>query len=181
MICIGVDPGLTGAVAAICSQRGLLDVMEIPVCDNGHASGSMRNWVDVAALMLALRDWSTRFEFAQAGQVLAAMERPIPMPSLPAQTIAVQFDTVGAIRAVLVCRACAVTMVAPGAWKRAYGLHRDKDASRQAALRLHPGAAKLLARKKDHNRAEAILLADWLLQERNGAREARAMEWAEAA
>ena len=165
MIVIGVDPGLTGAMAAICSQRGLLDVIDIPICDNGHAGGSMRNWVDVATLMLALRDWSTRFEFAAHGQLLAAMERPIPMPSLPAQTIAVQFDTVGAIRAVLVCRACAVTMVAPGAWKRRYGLHREKDASRECALRLHPGAAKQLARKKDHNRAEAILVGHWLRRE----------------
>lgn len=181
MVVIGVDPGLTGAMAALCSTRGLLDVMDIPICSNGHAGGSMRNWVDVTALMLALRDWSMRFGFAGAGQMLAAMERPIPMPSLPAQTIAAQFDTVGALRAVLMCRACAVTMVAPGVWKRAYGLHRDKDASREVAVKLHPGAAKLLARKKDHNRAEAILLADWLLQEKNGSREALMNEWAKAA
>jgi len=181
MIVLGVDPGLTGAVAAICSARGLLDIMDIPVCDNGHASGSMRNWVDVAALVLALRDWSQRFEFAAHGQVLAAMERPIPMPTLPAQTIASQFDTVGAIRAALICRACPVTMVEPGKWKKRYALGRDKDASREVAARLYPAADKLLARKKDHNRAEALLIGDWHLQERDGARVERAEEWARAA
>lgn len=181
MIVLGIDPGLTGAIAAICGRRGLLDVMDIPVCDNGHASGSMRNWVDVATLVLQLRDWSNRFEFAAHGQVLAAMERPIPMPKLPSQTIASQFDTVGAIRATLICRACAVMMVEPGKWKKRYGLKADKDASQACALRIYPSAAQWLARKKDHNRAEAVLIGDWLLQEHDGARESRALDWAEAA
>lgn len=178
MIALGIDPGLTGAIAAVCSRRGLLDIIDIPVCANGTASGSMRNWVDVNALTLGLREWSRLNDWA-ADQVSAAMERPIAMPSLPAQTIASQFDSVGALRAVLMCRAAPVTMIEPGRWKKRYGLGRDKDASREAAMRLYPAARGLLARKKDHNRAEALLIADWHLQEINGERAAK--EWAEAA
>jgi hypothetical protein len=88
MLVVGVDPGLTGALALLSSIDGLLDVIDMPTCPNGTASGSMRNWVDVAALLDAMRAWATRFEFARAGRIHCAMERPIPMPTLPAQTVA---------------------------------------------------------------------------------------------
>lgn len=48
--------------------------------------------------------------------------------------------------------------VAPTAWKRAVGLGKDKDAAREMAARIYPQHAELLRRKKDHNRAESILL-----------------------
>ena len=56
--------------------------------------------------------------------------------------------------------ACA-TLVTPTKWKPAVGIHTgaDKEASRQRALQLFPDQAVNLARKKDHARADAMLLA----------------------
>ena len=34
-ICLGIDVGLNGAIAAVCSQRGLLEHADLPTCDNG--------------------------------------------------------------------------------------------------------------------------------------------------
>lgn len=171
MIVIGVDPGLTGALALLDSERGLLDVQDVPTCPNGTASGSMRRWVDAEELRGILASWSLRWEFARE-HVEAAIERPIPMPSLPAQTIAAQFDTLGVLRASLQARQIAPVMVEPRVWKTRYGLARDKEASREVAVRLHAGAAPWVRRKRDHNRAEAILIGDWLVQERVGHRRA---------
>lgn len=185
MIYLGIDPGLTGAMAAVCTRRGFLGVYDIPTCENGQAGGSMRRWVDVRRLSGWFGDWRRQFNVIDEGGVVACMERPIPMPTLPAQTIASQFDTLGALRGFLGARGVEVVMVEPGRWKRAYGLGRDKAASRETAARLYPAAGKHLARAKDHNRAEALLLADWLRQERDGSREAdpgeAAVEWAGAA
>jgi crossover junction endodeoxyribonuclease RuvC len=52
-----------------------------------------------------------------------------------------------------------VHFVTPAAWKRHFNLSADKEASRARALQLWPARADLFARKRDHNRAEAALLA----------------------
>lgn len=166
MIVISCDPGLTGAITLLCSQRGLLECEDIPTCGNGQVTGKMLRWVDTAALQAILSHWSTRHDFA--GQsVQACIERPIPMPTLPAQTVASQFDTFGVIRALVGGKVSlnAMTIVNPQVWKKVFGLKSDKDASIACALRLYPGAKKWIYRKRDHNRAESALIGRWLMLE----------------
>lgn len=163
---LGVDPGLTGAISLLCSQRGLLECEDLPTSSNGQTTGKMLRWIDVAELQTMLANWSTKHDFA--GQsVHAAIERPIPMPTLPAQTVASQFDTFGVIRALVGGKVSfnAMHIVNPQVWKRTFGLKSDKDESIACALRLYPRAAGFLARKKDHNRSESILIGHWLLME----------------
>jgi hypothetical protein len=164
MLVISCDPGLTGAIALIDSARGLLACEDLPTCSNGTVTGSMKRWVDNDLLDQLLAQWSTLHQFAQHS-VFAVIERPIPMPSLPAQTIASQFDTFGAVRAAMARRVPAAHMryVNPNEWKKLFGLHRDKDSARATCLRLYPNAQ--VQRVKDHNRAEAILVGHFLLRE----------------
>ena len=51
------------------------------------------------------------------------------------------------------------TRVRPGVWKRTLGLASDKEQARLRAMQLYPSAD--LRRKKDHGRAEALLLAHY--------------------
>ena len=164
MLILSCDPGLTGALALLDSQRGLLECEDIPTCGNGTASGSMRNWVDADGLQRILMDWSHRHAFAQHS-VRAVIERPIPMPKLPAQTVASQFDTFGVLRALIGGRVGpgGLHLVNPQAWKKLFGLGTDKNASRACCLRLYPNAPVTLV--KHHNRAETILIGHWLLKE----------------
>jgi hypothetical protein len=164
MIILGCDPGLTGALSAIQPGRGLLAVADLPTCSNGLETGSMKRWLDCTALRAQLIDWSAKFDFARE-DVRAVIERPIAMPSLPAQTIASQFDTFGAIRAVLE-RTCSVQVVAPNEWKKLFGFGKDKNGARQACLSLYPEAP--VSRVKDHNRAEAILIGHWGVRKIHG-------------
>ena len=158
MLTIGCDPGLTGALCLIDAHRQLLEVADIPTTENGLTSGSMKRWVDDSALAELLADWSRRHEMA-VHVVAAALERPIPMPRLPAQTIASQFDTFGVVRAHL-GRFARLHYPTPHAWKKRFGVGHDKDEARACCLRLYPDAP--VKRVKDHNRAEAILMAHWL-------------------
>lgn len=164
MLIIGCDPGLTGAISLLCTERGLLECEDLPVCSNGQSTGKMMRWIDVEKLQGLLSQWSTRHEFAHRS-VHACIERPIPMPSLPAQTVASQFDTFGVIRALVTGKVSpdGMTIVNPNTWKKVFGLHSDKDASRACALRLYPSAPVKLA--KHHNRAESMLIGHWLMRE----------------
>src|SRR5262249_28456239 len=73
----------------------------------------------------------------------------------------------GVARGVLASQRVPVTLVAPTRWKRHFGLGADKEESRALALRLFPASAEPFARKKDHGRAEAALLARWLTETTN--------------
>lgn len=163
MISIGIDPGLSGAISAICARRGLLATEDLPVCSNGLEKAKVMRWLDVKALSALLSDWATRFEFAQEA-MLAFLERSIPMPDQTVWTAASCFDSVGALRATVALKGYELHMVTSNEWKRYYGLGKDKDETRQTALRLYPGAAGDLARKKDHNRAESVLIARYGLR-----------------
>lgn len=62
-----------------------------------------------------------------------------------------------------------VTQVSPQKWKRDLGLRAPKDGnlkelSRQRAISQFPMNTQLFKRKLDHNRAEAILIAWWMLK-----------------
>lgn len=166
MLILSCDPGLTGAMSLLCSRRGLLECADLPTCSNGVVTGSMKRWLDVAGLQTLLAGWSLKHEFAQES-VHVAIERPIPMPTLPAQTVASQFDTFGAIRALMQCIAglAGMHIVAPQQWKKRFGLKTDKDASIACAKRLYPEAAKYLTRKLDHNRSESVLIGHFLRME----------------
>ena len=158
------DPGLTGAIALLDSERGLLACEDLPTCANGTATGSMKRWLDTDALEALLTQWSKQHDFAEHS-VFAVIERPIPMPSLPAQTIASQFDTFGVLRAALARRVPDAHMryVNPRDWKTSFGLSRDKNASRECCLRLYPSAP--VNKVRFHNRAEAILIGHFLMRE----------------
>ena len=53
-----------------------------------------------------------------------------------------------------------MTIIEPSTWKKFHHLHGgDKEPARQRALQLFKNAHAMFARKKDHGRAEAALIA----------------------
>lgn len=161
MIILGIDPGLTGAISALCTSRGLLDVSDLPTCSNGLESGKMLRWLDARKLSDILAHWAERFEFGQES-VQAVIERPIAMPRQQIQTAASNFDTLGVLRAVMELRGYRPAFINPRDWKGLFGLAGDKADARKAALTLYPNAP--VTRAKDHNRAESILIARYWMR-----------------
>jgi Holliday junction resolvasome RuvABC endonuclease subunit len=105
--------------------------------------------------VLALRTWIERVQPDRA-----VIERA---GSMPKQGVASTFKfgrATGAIEATIALCGVPYTLIEPAVWKRRHGLYgADKETSRQLALQLFPSAAALLARKKDHQRGEAALIA----------------------
>jgi crossover junction endodeoxyribonuclease RuvC len=146
----GVDIGFMGAIALLetVGRTGLrpVDVVDIPVIG---VKGGQR--VDA----LAIRNW-----IRQHAPAHCYVERTQAFPQQGRSSIFKFGRAAGAIDAVLACSEIPLVIVEPAAWKRFYHLHgKGKENSRQRALELFPTAHAWLARRKDHNRAEALLLA----------------------
>jgi crossover junction endodeoxyribonuclease RuvC len=147
---LGVDPGIHGGLAIVRFVDGkvpeLIDAIDIPV-----TGLKAKERVDV----LAIRTW-----IAAQQPDHALIERAQAMPKQGASSGFKYGRSVGAIEAVIALCGVPLTIVEPSMWKKCHGLRGgEKEASRQRALMLFPNAHALLARKKDHGRAEAALIA----------------------
>ena len=90
----------------------------------------------------------------------AAIERAQAMPKQGASSGFKYGRATGALEAVIACCEVPVTIIEPTAWKKAHHLHgQDKEGARQLALQLFPSAHASFARRMDHGRAEAALIA----------------------
>ena len=74
MLIIGVDPGLTGAISLLCSSRGLLACVDLPVCSNGQATGKMLRWLDAEQLQGLLANWSAKFTTTSPAAIASLLE-----------------------------------------------------------------------------------------------------------
>lgn len=151
---VGIDPGLTGALAVL-GAYGDPDVYDLPTVAAGRGTVKRELCAPVLGGLLTtlLRSWDP-------AAVRVMLERTAAMPG---QGVASMFSmgvTRGVLLGVVGALGYPLAEVAPSRWKAAMGLAgADKGASRRAALQRFPGLAATLAREKDHNRAEAVLLA----------------------
>jgi crossover junction endodeoxyribonuclease RuvC len=147
---LGIDPGVHGGLAVIELNDGavpqLIDAIDIPTVGTGA-----KERVDV----LALRTWIQAHRPDRAG-----IERGQAMPKQGASSGFKYGRATGALEAVLACCEIPFELVEPSVWKRARHLHGgDKEGARQLALQMFPAQHALFARRKDHQRAEAALIA----------------------
>lgn len=140
-ITVGVDPGRTGAVAALDAPGNLIWVEDMPSL-TGVAIGS---W-------LHDRLCNEHVDVAWVEQVHA-------MPKQGVSSVWTFAEGYGAILGALGALHIPVRFVTPAAWKRTAGLSSDKAASRQRATETWPDQSALFARAKDDGRAEAALIA----------------------
>lgn len=146
---VGIDPGLTGAIAFLSGNGPMVE--DLPVIANG-TNAKVKNVINGAALAGLLRLYSMDIK-------VAYVEKVSTMPGQGVASNGSLMHSAGVIDGVLSTLGIPVVLVSPAKWKRAMGLTTDKEASRATAQRLFPTMP--LARKKDHNRAEALLLAEY--------------------
>jgi crossover junction endodeoxyribonuclease RuvC len=147
---LGVDPGIRGGLAIVEINDGaapqLVDAIDIPVA--GVGAKERVNVLAIRTWILAHRPQHARVERGQA------------RPKQGASSGFKYGRAMGAIEAVVACCEIPLTIVEPTMWKKFHQLRGgDKEAGRQRALQLFPAAHALLARRKDHGRAEAALIA----------------------
>ena len=147
---IGIDPGISGAVAIIDDDR-VIDVFDMPVLPKASGKG---NQVNAAELARQLRPYKLEFDPHVYVELVGAM---------PGQGVTSMFNfgkSAGIVEGVLAALGMSWTYVAPQSWKVRAGLKkREKDYARTRVCQCFPSASGFVARKRDSGRADAILIA----------------------
>lgn len=163
MIIFGIDPGLTGGLAVIDSLSRQCSVHDLPTTPL-EGNGLIRRRIQGRELGLLIR------KMHPAGEAAIVFLEQVGAMGGKNNAIQIQASLAGTflgIRCVLDVLQLTTRLVSPQKWKRTYGLTRiegEKDSAYKArhvtlARELYPDAHLPLA--KDHNKAEALLLAHY--------------------
>jgi crossover junction endodeoxyribonuclease RuvC len=139
-----IDPGLNGAFAVMCEGK-ILAVENLPRFEKS---------LDLHELTRLVKD-----EYPTQRGII---EHVFAMPRQGVSSTFVFGSAYGACRGVLAACGLPYTLVTPRKWKQFFHLNgKNKPASRELAIRLHPECAFQLRRQGDHDKAEAVLLAHY--------------------
>ena len=144
---LGIDPGLSGALAFLAD--GALDVYDVPTV-KARTRGRDVDWSEVARIVDA------------AGHIdHAIIESAAAMPKQGVSSMFKFGYVCGGLRGVVAAHFIPVTYVTPRKWKGALGVPKAKDGARARASELLPAYSYLWQRVKDDGRAEAAMIALW--------------------
>lgn len=151
---IGIDPGLSGALALLDWKDQLIDVCDMPVMNVPFRNKSRRE-IAPAKLADILTRWATIDD-----NPVACVEI---VHAMPGQGVTSMFNfgqSYGTVLGVLACLRVPVYMVTPQEWKKEYGLlGEDKSRSIVIAKAMLNGADGWCQKQSHHGRADAILIA----------------------
>ena len=151
MLIIGIDPGLSGAIAVLDNQK-IKDIFDMPIMSEGKKN---KNQLNSAQLVNIINKHVLKKEntFVIVEQVSA----------MPGQGVTSMFNfgqTFGSIKGICAALGLPIFYVRPAKWKKHFELiNSSKDASRTKVIEMYPYISSRLTKKKDVNKADAILIA----------------------
>ena len=155
---IGIDPGLSGAIAVL-ENNNVLNIFDIPVMSEGKKN---KRQLNSALLVNLLRENIIKDE-----EVAVVVEQ---VNAMPGQGVTSMFNfgqTFGAIKGICAALEFPIYFVRPSKWKKYFELiNSSKDSSRTKAIEMYPKLSNQLAKKKDVNKSDAILIARYFSETR---------------
>lgn len=142
---LGMDPGVSGAIAVLSDDGRLIEVFDMPVF---KIKGKSKLDTHQLGRMIGKYATDSRAVIEQVG-------------AMPGQGVTSMFTfgfCAGALHGAVGALGMPLELVSPRTWKARFRLSKDKEESRQAASRRWPGT-DTFARVKDGGRAEAALIA----------------------
>ena len=151
MIIIGIDPGLSGAIAILKNDK-VIKLIEMPVMAEGKKNKRQLNNAQLANI---LREIIKNHE-----EISVVVEQ---VNAMPGQGVTSMFNfgqTFGSIKGICAALNLPIYYVRPAKWKKHFELiNSSKDASRTKVIEMYPSISDRLSKKKDVNKADAILIA----------------------
>ena len=148
---IGIDPGITGAIAILKDDLTCIEVIDMPAM----ALGVNHQQVNAAELAKIIAYRARKTDVSETSVFLEQVN------AMPGQGVTSMFNfgmSYGIVIGVCAALGFPLVLVRPTAWKKIAGLiGKPKDAARTLAQQLYPELD--LARKKDVGRADALLIA----------------------
>jgi crossover junction endodeoxyribonuclease RuvC len=155
---IGIDPGLSGAIA-ILEDNKIKELFDMPVMPDGKKNKRQLN----SALLVKL----IKNNIEDLEKTVMVVEQ---VNAMPGQGVTSMFNfgqTFGAIKGICAALGLPIFLVRPAKWKKHFELiNSSKDASRTKAIEMYPSASEQLSKKKDVNKSDAILIARYYSETR---------------
>ena len=157
MLIIGIDPGISGAICFF--QNGeISDVIDMPSMADGKKNKRQINSQQV------FNEVSERIINIPKKEIIVVIEQ---VSAMPGQGVTSMFNfgqSFGVLKGICSAMQLSMYFVRPAKWKKYYGLIKtEKDASRTKVIEIFPYISSKLSKKKDSNKADAILIANFLI------------------
>ena len=148
---IGIDPGLSGGIAVLDDLK-IFDIYDMPIMSEGKKN---KNQLNSAQLVNIIKK-----NTIPNGDTFLIVEQ---VSAMPGQGVTSMFNfgqTFGSIKGICAALSLPIFFVRPAKWKKHFDLiNSSKDASRTKVIEMYPSISPRLSKKKDVNKADAILIA----------------------
>ena len=155
MFIIGIDPGISGSICFFENGK-ILDVIEMPTMNEGKKNKRQVNGAQI------YNEISKRIIKVENQDIRVVVEQ---VSAMPGQGVTSMFNfgqSFGIIKGICSAMQLSIYFVRPAKWKKYFNLiNSEKDASRTRAIEIFPYFSSQLTKKKDSNKADAILIASF--------------------
>ena len=155
MLIIGIDPGISGSICFYENGK-ILEVLEMPTMTEGKKNKRQVNGAQIYNEILE------RINKTEKQTIRVIIEQ---VSAMPGQGVTSMFNfgqSFGILKGICSAMQLPMYFVRPAKWKKYFGLIKsEKDASRTKAIEMFPYFSSQLSKKKDSNKADAILIASF--------------------
>ena len=155
MLVIGIDPGISGSICFFQDGK-IIDVVEMPTMIEGKKNKKQVNGSQI------YNEISFRIKKLDKKDIKVIIEQ---VSAMPGQGVTSMFNfgqSFGILKGICSAMQLPMYFVRPAKWKKYFNLiNSEKDASRTKAIEIFPYFSGQLSRKKDSNKADAILIASF--------------------
>ena len=153
---IGIDPGLSGAIAVLHNKK-VINMYDMPVMAEGKKN---KRQLNSSQLVNILTDNISGDE-----EAIVVVEQ---VNAMPGQGVTSMFNfgqTFGAIKGVCAALKLPIFFVRPSKWKKHFELiNSSKDSSRTKVIEMYPTLSAQLTKKRDVNKSDAVLIAKFYFE-----------------
>ena len=155
MLIIGIDPGISGSICFF-EDGKILDVVEMPTMTEGKKNKRQVNGSQI------YNEISIRINGIKKKETRVIIEQ---VSAMPGQGVTSMFNfgqSFGILKGICSAMQLPMYFVRPAKWKKYFNLiNSEKDASRTKAIEIFPYFSSQLSKKKDSNKADAILISSF--------------------
>tara|TARA_Y100000768_G_C23694138_1_gene548292 strand:+ start:65 stop:553 length:489 start_codon:yes stop_codon:yes gene_type:complete len=155
MLIIGIDPGISGAVCFF-KDGQIIEVIEMPSMAEGKKNKKQVNGNQL------YNEIKNQISLIKDENVCVVVEHVTAMPGQGVTSMFNFGQSFGVIKGICSAMQLPIHFVRPTKWKKYFNLiNTSKDASRSRAIEIFPKISDKLKRKKDSNKADAILISSY--------------------
>ena len=155
MLIIGIDPGISGAICFF-KEGQVKEIIDMPTMAEGKKNKRQINGPQI------YNEIFLRINKLPKKDIIVVMEQ---VSAMPGQGVTSMFNfgqSFGVLKGICSAMQLSMYFVRPVKWKKYFGLIKtEKDASRTKVIEIFPYISSQLSRKKDSNKADAILISSF--------------------